>query len=520
MHPSVLLVDLDSQGNATMGSGVDKRELAASTYDLLLGESSAADVRVQTAEGYDLLPGNIDLTAAEIQLMAQSEREQRLKRALAPIRDEYDYILIDCPPALSLLTLNALAAADSVIVPMQCEYYALEGLSALVETIEALRADLNPALEIEGVLRTMFDVRNNRPTRCRPSSPSTSAIACSAPSCRATCAWPRHPAMARASSATTAPRAVAWPTWAWPARSSAATTNATRPPRPWRPSDDQQQAGSQEARPRPWPGRAAGPEGRGQPGAGHHGGDRAAAGEVLRKLPVGQLQPGKYQPRREMDEGKLSELADSIKSQGVIQPILVRQLPAGNYEIVAGERRWRASQLAGLDEVPVVVRELEDRTVIAMALIENIQREDLNPLEEAEALQRLISEFTLTHAEAAEAVGRSRAAVSNPLRLLELPVAIRLLLETRRLEMGHARALLTLAPNWPASWPRKRPTKAGRCARSSGARRPSPPARCRAAVRWPRRRCSRPTSPRWKPSCPKRSAPRWRSATAVAARAS
>ncbi len=169
-------------------------------------------------------------------------------------------------------------------------------------------------------------------------------------------------------------------------------------------------------------------------------------GEVLRRLPVGQLQPGKYQPRREMDEAKLSELADSIKSQGVIQPILARQLPGGNYEIVAGERRWRASQLAGLDEVPVVVRELEDRTVIAMALIENIQREDLNPLEEAEALQRLISEFALTHAEAAEAVGRSRAAVSNLLRLLELPIAIRVLLESRRLEMGHARALLTLAP--------------------------------------------------------------------------
>jgi len=169
-------------------------------------------------------------------------------------------------------------------------------------------------------------------------------------------------------------------------------------------------------------------------------------GEVLRRLPISQLQPGKYQPRREMDETKLAELADSIRSQGVIQPILARQLPGGNYEIVAGERRWRASKLAGLDEVPVVVRELEDRTVIAMALIENIQREDLNPLEEAEALQRLISEFTLTHAEAAEAVGRSRAAVSNLLRLLELPIAIRVLLESRRLEMGHARALLTLAP--------------------------------------------------------------------------
>jgi chromosome partitioning protein len=157
----VLLVDLDSQGNATMGSGVDKREVAASTYDLLLGESTVEQVRVRTEEDYDLLPGNIDLTAAEIQLMDQSEREQRLKNALSPVRDQYDFILIDCPPALSLLTLNALAAADSVLVPMQCEYYALEGLTALVETIDQLRGRLNPALEVEGVLRTMFDVRNN-----------------------------------------------------------------------------------------------------------------------------------------------------------------------------------------------------------------------------------------------------------------------------------------------------------------------------------------------------------------------
>ena len=169
-------------------------------------------------------------------------------------------------------------------------------------------------------------------------------------------------------------------------------------------------------------------------------------GEVLRKLPIDQLQPGKYQPRRDMDEGKLAELADSIKAQGIIQPILVRQIEGGRYEIIAGERRWRASRLAGLEVVPAVVRELEDRTVIAMALIENIQREDLNPLEEAEALARLVSEFTLTHAEAAQAVGRSRASVSNLLRLIDLPIGVRVLLETRRLEMGHARALLTLAP--------------------------------------------------------------------------
>ncbi|WP_447940913.1 ParB/RepB/Spo0J family partition protein [Pseudoxanthomonas mexicana] len=173
----------------------------------------------------------------------------------------------------------------------------------------------------------------------------------------------------------------------------------------------------------------------------------AQPGEALRTLPVQQLQPGKYQPRMAMDPSKLSELAESIKAQGVIQPIVVRELSAGKFEIVAGERRWRASQEAGLAEVPVVVRELDDRTVIAMALIENIQREDLNPLEEAQSLQRLINEFSLTHAEAAEAVGRSRAAVSNLLRLLELPPAIRALLEARRLEMGHARALLTLSPD-------------------------------------------------------------------------
>ncbi|MFD0724902.1 ParA family protein [Lysobacter brunescens] len=157
----VLLVDLDAQGNATMGSGVDKRELAGSTCDVILEEMHAVDVVVRTPEGFDLLPGNTDLTAAEIELMDEPGREQRLKRALDSLRDRYDFIIIDCPPALSLLTLNALTAADSVLVPMQCEYYALEGLSALIETIEALKAKLNPALEIEGVLRTMFDARNN-----------------------------------------------------------------------------------------------------------------------------------------------------------------------------------------------------------------------------------------------------------------------------------------------------------------------------------------------------------------------
>jgi ParB family chromosome partitioning protein len=171
-----------------------------------------------------------------------------------------------------------------------------------------------------------------------------------------------------------------------------------------------------------------------------------------RTLAVTALRPGRYQPRTGMDPERLAELADSIRAQGLIQPIVVRAVsptktaPAG-YEIIAGERRWRAAQLAGLTEVPVVLRDVDDRSVIAMALIENIQREDLNPLEEAQALLRLIDEFGLTHQQAAEAVGRSRAAVSNLLRLLELPAGIRALLEAHQLEMGHVRALLTLPEN-------------------------------------------------------------------------
>ncbi len=161
-------------------------------------------------------------------------------------------------------------------------------------------------------------------------------------------------------------------------------------------------------------------------------------------LPIESLRPGKYQPRTGMNPELLAELAASIRAHGVVQPLVVRRLNASQYEIVAGERRWRAAQQAGLSEIPVVIRDIPDRSAIAIALIENIQREDLNPLEEAQALKRLIDEFDATHQEAADAVGRSRAAVSNLLRLLELAPETRKLLESQKIDMGHARALLTL----------------------------------------------------------------------------
>ncbi|MFC3192995.1 ParB/RepB/Spo0J family partition protein [Marinicella sediminis] len=176
-----------------------------------------------------------------------------------------------------------------------------------------------------------------------------------------------------------------------------------------------------------------------------------AESSELQTLGIEQLQPGQYQPRSIMDQDKLQELADSISSQGIVQPIVVRQLTSGQYEIIAGERRWRAAQLAQLSEVPVLVKQVDDQQTIAMALIENIQREDLNPLEEALALQRLIDEFAITHAEAAEAVGRSRVAVSNLLRLLELSSAVKEMLNDGLLEMGHARCLLSLDPADQAS---------------------------------------------------------------------
>jgi len=177
------------------------------------------------------------------------------------------------------------------------------------------------------------------------------------------------------------------------------------------------------------------------------GGDMetVSSSDALRTLQVGLLQPGKYQPRTQMDQESLQQLADSIKAQGIMQPILVRPVSSEKFEIIAGERRWRAAQLAGLTEVPTLVREIADEAALAMSLIENIQRENLNPLEEAAGIKRLIDEFSMTHQLAAEAVGRSRTAVTNLLRLLNLAQPVQDLLMQGRIDMGHARALLSLS---------------------------------------------------------------------------
>jgi len=165
---------------------------------------------------------------------------------------------------------------------------------------------------------------------------------------------------------------------------------------------------------------------------------------ILRDLPLDLITPGPYQPRSVFDTARLEELAESIRQQGVIQPVVVRTTGDNEYQLIAGERRWRAAQMAGIEKIPAIIRDVPDEIAIAMALVENIQRENLNPIEEATALKRLVEEFQMTHQEAGDAVGRSRSAVSNLLRLLELSVEVKELVDARHLEMGHARALLTL----------------------------------------------------------------------------
>jgi len=176
----------------------------------------------------------------------------------------------------------------------------------------------------------------------------------------------------------------------------------------------------------------------------------SSGGDSLKNLALDLISPGPFQPRSVFDADRLQELADSIRHQGIIQPVVVRLRGKNNYELIAGERRWRAAQIAGVEKIPAIIREVPDEIAIAMALVENIQRENLNPIEEATALRRLVDEFQMTHQEAGDAVGRSRSAVSNLLRLLELSAEVRELVDAKHLEMGHARALLTLEPSMQA----------------------------------------------------------------------
>ena len=348
------------------------------------------------------------------------ERETRMRDALAPLRDTYEYIFIDCPPSLGLLTLNALTAADSVIIPIQCEYYALEGVGQLVNTLNLVRKRLNPSLDVEGVVLTMLDGRTNLgiqvvgEVKRHFKGKVFGAIV------------PRNVRLSEAPSH-------GKPIHLYDAKCPGAEAYFAL-------ADElmeKEQAMSTGKR----------GLGRGLDALlGTDAPEEQIAGHIdaVMQLPITKIDVNPGQPRRTFDEKALMELAESIRSVGVIQPIVVAQR-AGRYTIIAGERRYRAARLAGLKEMPAIVRDWDEAVRLEAALIENLQREDLNPIEEALGVKNLMEQCGYTQERAAERLGKSRPAVANLLRLLTLDERVIEMVRAGQLSAGHARALVTVS---------------------------------------------------------------------------
>ena len=428
----MLLVDFDPQGNATSGLGVDKSALSPHLVRLAGRRGGVRGDRACTELPHlTLAPANRHLVGAEVELVHEERRERRLAEKIDPLRDRYEYILIDCPPSLSLLTVNALVAADGVLVPIQCEYFALEGVSELLTTIERVKESLNPDLALAGVVATMCDERTNLSragARGDPEALRRGRLRTRRPAKRA----PRRGAVLRQADP---------PLRRQVEGRRGVSRDRARAPAAGRPPDGRVRSrllGSPVviAPRKPALGKGLSaliPSARAD-----------APSAALRAVAIDLLDANRRQPRRRFDDAGLEELSRSIRRTGILQPVLVTK-EGGRFRIVAGERRVRAARLAGLSEVPVVVREgVTDRDHLLLALVENVQRRDLTALEEAEAYRHLKDDFSLTQEDVAERVGKDRATVANALRLLKLPAAVRAALEDGSLSAGHARALLAL----------------------------------------------------------------------------
>jgi len=404
----VLVVDIDPQGNTTSGYGIEKNDLDNTIYELMLGDCSIEDCIIKDViENISILPSNVNLAAAEIELIGVDKKEYILKNEIDWVKDRYDYIIIDCPPSLSLLTVNAMTTADSVLVPIQCEYYALEGLSQLIHTVNLVKERLNPNLEMEGVVFTMYDSRTNLSAQVVENVKShlnqkvyRTVI-------------PRNIRLAEAPS-------YGQPINIYDPKSAGAESYLAL-------AEEVIGKGLDALIP---------------------AGDKKITKEENTKgaetvVKITKVEPNRSQPRKNFDEDALQELADSIKQFGLLQPILVQD-KGEYYEIIAGERRWRAAKLAGLKEVPVIIRNYSSQEIVEISLIENIQREDLNPIEEAQAYKRLLTEFNLKQDEVAERVSKSRTAVTNSMRLLKLCDGVQQMIIDDMLSTGHARALIPI----------------------------------------------------------------------------
>ena len=368
----VLLLDADPQANATSGLGFDIN--LEGIYECIAGQKRAEEVILQSPDVKNLwlLPSSIDLVAADTELPKMENAHHVMKRIVDSVRERFDYVFIDCSPSLGYTTVNILTAADTVLIPVQCEYLALEGLSKLLNTIRKVKSGLNPALDIEGFLLTMYmrnRLNNQVVTEVR-----------------------EH--FGELAYDTIIQRNI---------RLGEAPSHAIFGSDPI------------DARLKPM--------------------------SQMAEIAIGDIIPNPTQPRTQFDEEALDELADSIRQLGVIQPVTVKKAADGKYVIISGERRWRAAQRADLETLPAYIREVDDENLHAMALVENIQRQDLNAIEIALGMQRLIDECHLTQDALSEKVGKKRSSVSNYLRLLKLPDEVQLALKEGLISMGHAKAI-------------------------------------------------------------------------------
>ena len=452
----VLVIDLDPQGNASTALGTAHHRGVASTYDALVDGALAGRDRHRRPDLENLwvVPATIDLAGAEIELVSVVARENRLARALtahprigtsaAAGEDRFDYVFIDCPPSLGLLTLNALVAGAEVMIPIQAEYYALEGLGQLLETVEMVKAHLNPRLTVSTILITMYDartrlaagvadeVREHFPELVLEHHDPALGAGLGGAVVRSDRDDLRPGVTRRAVLPGGRPRGR-------PARSVGMTRE--RPVRrglgrglgsliPTGPAEDAE--ATDEGRPVE---AADGPE------------LVRPEGSWFAELPADQIVPNRVQPRQVFDEDAMAELVHSIREVGLLQPIVVRQVAPDSYELVMGERRWRAAQQAGLDRIPAIVRSTDDSDMLRDALLENLHRSQLNPLEEAAAYQQLLEDFGCTHDELASRIGRSRPQISNTSGCSSSP---------RPSSAGSPRACsapVTPGPCWPSRTP-------------------------------------------------------------------
>ena len=453
------MIDLDPQGNASTALGVEHHRGVPSTYDVLVDGVPLAEVVQPSPElpGLYVVPATIDLAGAEIELVSVVARESRLRKAIAAHpgigstgEDRFDYVFIDCPPSLGLLTLNALVAGAEMLIPIQAEYYALEGLGQLVETVEMVRAHLNQHLEVTTILITMYDGRTK--LAAGVAEEVRDHFGTEGPAHRD----PAVGARLRGAQLRTERDDLRPGVPGRPQLPRSRPGDRRRGPHQHR---DEQRV-SQKHPQRRGLGRGLGaliPTHAEEPGgAGRRGhptrrppGVTAAppapvAGARFAELAVSAITPNPRQPRQVFDEDAMSELVHSIEEVGLLQPVVVRAKPDGGYELVMGERRWRATQQAGLDTIPAIVRETDDDDLLRDALLENLHRSQLNPLEEAAAYEQLLEDFSCTHDELAQRIGRSRPQISNTLRLLKLSPPVQRRVAAGVLSAGHARALLAV----------------------------------------------------------------------------